>query len=93
MVGKHYLQLKKGDLVCYMNKHASHCPQFMMWPFFEKSGKPSLQLHPHKWKPGDLGVVVETFINQNLFLKLITQDGGFGWVLAAWCTPIKRFKQ
>lgn len=85
MAGITSLKIKRGDLVYYdVESHTS--PEFMMWHAINADGKPNLKIHSHKWKPGSLGLVTEVCLKKDKFLKLVTQEGGVGWVLAAWCT-------
>lgn len=88
MAGIESNKLKLGDLICYKAERSSIAPEFMMWHRINDDGRPDLRWHSHKWKPGNLGVVIDVIDDKNKFLKIATQEGGLGWVLATWCTSV-----
>ena len=79
---------RDGDLVHYDFKSENEVkpPGFMLWHEISEDGKPKLDLHKHRWSSKDMAIVLEVKMHQkNCFLKLLKNDGGIGWTLAAWC--------
>lgn len=79
-------KIKAGDLVCCAPGKNKKNIRFMMWHKIDADGKPDLTYHSHNWCTGDLGIIIDVFCSKNNeFFKILTSEGGFGWVLSICC--------